>query len=96
MGSIYTRVKSFFDSEIPRSLLLVGLDAAGKTTILGQLKFREAVTTIPTIGFNVETLKYKKLTMTFWDLGGQDRIRKLWHHYMDNKNGIIYVVDSTD
>lgn len=40
-------------------ILMVGLDAAGKTTILYKLKLGEIVTTIPTIGFNVETVEYK-------------------------------------
>lgn len=75
---------------------MVGLDAAGKTTILYKLKLGEIVTTIPTIGFNVETVEYKKLTFTVWDVGGQDKIRPLWRHYYQNTQGIIYVVDSND
>ncbi|XP_058768186.1 uncharacterized protein LOC131641909 [Vicia villosa] len=52
---------------------MVALDAAGKTTILYKLKLGEIVTTIPTIGFNVETVEYKKITYTVWDVGGQDK-----------------------
>ena len=48
---------------------MVGLDAAGKTTILYKLKLGEVVTTIPTIGFNVETVEYKNLSFTVWDVG---------------------------
>ena len=59
----------------------VGLDAAGKTTILYKLKLGEIVTTIPTIGFNVETVEYKNISFTVWDVGGQDKIRPLWRHY---------------
>ena len=58
-----------------------GLDAAGKTTILYKLKLGEIVTTIPTIGFNVETVEYKNISFTVWDVGGQDKIRPLWRHY---------------
>ena len=79
----------------------VGLDAAGKTTILYKLKLGEIVTTIPTIGklvrrltcfpyrliilhllqgFNVETVEYKNISFTVWDVGGQDKIRPLWRH----------------
>lgn len=75
---------------------MVGLDAAGKTTILYKLKLGEVVTTIPTIGFNVETVEYKNITFTMWDVGGQDKIRKLWRHYFANTHAIIYVVDSSD
>ena len=59
----------------------LGLDAAGKTTILYKLKLGEIVTTIPTIGFNVETVEYKNISFTVWDVGGQDKIRPLWRHY---------------
>jgi ADP-ribosylation factor protein 1 len=75
---------------------MVGLDAAGKTTILYKLKLDENVTTIPTIGFNVETVQYKKINFTMWDVGGQDKIRPLWRHYYANTNAVIFVVDSND
>jgi len=75
---------------------MVGLDAAGKTTVLYKLKLGEIVTTIPTIGFNVETVKYKNINFTVWDVGGQDKIRPLWRHYYQNTEGVIYVVDSND
>jgi len=77
-------------------ILMVGLDAAGKTTILYKLKLGEVVTTIPTIGFNVETVEYKNICFTVWDVGGQDKIRPLWRHYYQNTNGLIFVVDSND
>ena len=54
---------------------MVGLDAAGKTTILYKLKLGEVVTTIPTIGFNVETVEYKNISFTVWDVGGQDKVQ---------------------
>lgn len=75
---------------------MVGLDAAGKTTILYKLKLGEIVTTIPTIGFNVETVEYKNISFTVWDVGGQDKIRPLWRHYFQNTQGLIFVVDSND
>jgi len=75
---------------------MLGLDAAGKTTITYRLKLGDVVTTIPTIGFNVETIQYKKLQMTMWDIGGQDKIRPLWRHYFVNTSGLIFVVDSND
>ncbi|OXK50103.1 hypothetical protein CDL38_02810 [Escherichia coli] len=77
-------------------ILMVGLDAAGKTTILYKLKLGEIVTTIPTIGFNVETVEYKNINFTVWDVGGQDKIRPLWRHYFQNTQGLIFVVDSND
>lgn len=75
---------------------MVGLDAAGKTTILYKFKLGEVVTTVPTVGFNVETVEYKNISFTVWDIGGQDKIRKLWRYYYQGINAIIYVVDSND
>ena len=75
---------------------MLGLDAAGKTTILYNLKIGEVVPTIPTLGFNVETVEYRNVSFTVWDVGGQDKLRRLWHHYFKGTQGIIYVVDSVD
>ena len=78
-------------------ILMVGLDAAGKTTILYKLKLNETVTTIPTIGFNVETVcPTKNVTFTVWDVGGQEKLRPLWRHYFKGAEGLIFVVDSSD
>lgn len=60
---------------------MLGLDNAGKTTILCKLKMGESVSTIPTVGFNVETVTYKNVKFNVWDVGGQDKIRPLWRHY---------------
>merc|ERR1712002_765759 len=62
-------------------ILILGLDGAGKTTILYRLQAGEVVTTIPTIGFNVETVVYKNLKFQVWDLGGQTSIRPYWRCY---------------
>lgn len=77
-------------------VLILGLDNAGKTTILYKLQMGEVVTTVPTIGFNVETVQYKGLRFQVWDLGGQTSIRPYWRCYYQNTNAIIYVVDSAD
>ncbi|GAB1598240.1 ADP-ribosylation factor 4-like [Argonauta hians] len=92
-------ISSLFQRMFGKSqmrILMVGLDAAGKTTILYKLKLGEVVTTIPTIGFNVETVEYKNINFTVWDVGGQDRIRPLWRHYFQNTQGLIFVIDSND
>lgn len=77
-------------------ILMVGLDAAGKTTILYQLKLGEMTNTAPTLGFNVETVAYKNIEFMVWDMGGQDAIRPLWRHYYENCQALIFVVDSAD
>jgi len=79
------------------SLLILGLDAAGKTAILYSLQLGEAIDyTVPTVGFNVEEIQVGKLLITMFDLGGQDKIRALWTHYYQQSDGIVFVVDSND
>merc|ERR1712099_228399 len=95
-GSFFAKAIEKMVGKQSMRILMVGLDAAGKTTVLYRLKLNEVVTTIPTIGFNVETVEYKNLRFTVWDVGGQDKIRPLWRHYYQGTNGLIYVVDSND
>jgi len=75
---------------------MVGLDAAGKTTVLYKLKLGEVVTTIPTIGFNVESVQYKNINFTTWDIGGRGGLRALYRHYYQNTDALLFVVDSND
>ena len=77
-------------------VLSLGLDASGRTTMLYKLKLGEVVTTIPTIGFNVETVTLGNSVLTIWDVGGGDKIRPLWRHYYQNTTGVIVVIDSND
>lgn len=77
-------------------ILILGLDNAGKTTLLYRLKIGEVVTTIPTIGFNVESVTYKNLNFNVWDLGGQTSIRPYWRCYYSNTAAVVFVIDSTD
>ena len=96
MGGVFAKALGRLVGKQEMRILMVGLDAAGKTTILYKLKLGEIVTTIPTIGFNVETVEYKNISFTVWDVGGQDKIRPLWRHYYQNTQGLIFVVDSND
>lgn len=96
MGAIFSSVFTrLFGSKEVR-ILILGLDNAGKTTILYRLQVDEVVQTIPTIGFNVETVSYKNIMFQVWDLGGQTSIRPYWRCYYPNTNAIIYVVDCAD
>lgn len=89
-------------SELPNEdirtyrVLLLGPESSGKTTILYRLKLNEVISSIPTIGFNVETLVHSNNKYTLWDLGGSPRMRYLWPHYYDNTNAIIFVIDAND
>ena len=96
MGGLFSSLIDRIFPKIPSRILMVGLDNAGKTTILYKLKLGEVVTTLPTIGFNVETVEYKNISFTVWDVGGQTKLRSLWHHYFENSDAVIFVVDSSD
>ena len=80
MGLLYSKIWRSLFSKKEMRILLLGLDAAGKTTILYQLKLGETVSTIPTIGFNVETVERKNINFTMWDVGGQDNWRRKHKH----------------
>ncbi|EDQ89630.1 uncharacterized protein MONBRDRAFT_36954 [Monosiga brevicollis MX1] len=96
MGLVASNLFNWLKGDMHARVVMVGLDAAGKTTILYKLKLGEVITTIPTIGFNVEEVQYKGLSMNVWDVGGQSKIRPLWRHYYNNVDAVIYVVDSAD
>lgn len=102
MGNVLTQyVQGALDAmanywKKPSRILLLGLDGAGKTTLLYKLKLGETITTIPTIGFNVETFSYKNIEFTAWDIGGQSKLRPLWRFYFQGADAIIYVVDAAD
>nr|XP_036215465.1 ADP-ribosylation factor 1 [Bactrocera oleae] len=79
----------------PTQIYLLGLNDAGKTAIFNSLLGRNFTLSQPTIGFNLEDVKYKDLSFSLWDLGGQCRLRSLWKHFLnENTNGIIFVVDA--
>ncbi|GMI94697.1 ARF-LIKE 1, ADP-ribosylation factor 3 [Hibiscus trionum] len=100
MGILFTKLFSSLFGNKEARILVLGLDNAGKTTILYRLQMGEVVSTIPTIGFNVETVQYNNIKFQVWDLGmqtrGQTSIRPYWRCYFPNTQAIIYVVDSSD
>lgn len=89
------------------SVLLLGLDNAGKTTLLSQIKalFQPRADgtpapnpgkTVPTVGQNVSTISLPDMYLKIWDVGGQITMRNLWQSYYSSCHAIIFVVDSTD
>ena len=70
-------------------VLIVGLDNSGKTTILKALSNENLKTISPTKGFNVKTFSKENLKLTFWDLGGQRAIRKIWQNYYEDNNAVV-------
>ncbi|EET00484.1 ADP-ribosylation factor(Arf)/Arf-like (Arl) small GTPase [Giardia duodenalis] len=96
MGIALSRlIQSLFGSRQAR-VVMVGLDAAGKTTILHQMAYGMTVETIPTMGFTLQTVKKGKLELDVWDIGGQSEFRNIWVHYYVDKHAAIFVVDAAD
>jgi small GTP-binding protein len=77
-------------------IAVVGLDSAGKTTMLNFLRFEKHIETLPTIGVNVEVLKRENVNLSIFDLGGQLHFRNLWGTLMRGSSAIIFVLDSAD
>ncbi|CAL9125079.1 uncharacterized protein LOC135678291 [Musa acuminata AAA Group] len=96
MGQAFRKLFDRFFGPVEMRVVMLGLDAAGKTTILYKLHIGEVLSTVPTIGFNVEKVQYKNVVFTVWDVGGQEKLRPLWRHYFSNTDALIYVVDSLD
>ncbi|KAK4433195.1 ADP-ribosylation factor 2 [Sesamum alatum] len=96
MGQAFRKLFDTLFGNTEMRVVMLGLDAAGKTTILYKLHIGEVLSTVPTIGFNVEKVQYKNVIFTVWDVGGQEKLRPLWRHYFNNTDGLIYVVDSLD
>ncbi|TNM97002.1 putative ADP-ribosylation factor-like protein 5C [Takifugu rubripes] len=95
MGFLLTKMLAVFGDR-EHKVVIVGLDNAGKTTILYQFLTKEAVHTSPTIGSNVEQITVRKTHFLVWDIGGQESLRASWYSYYCNTEIVILVVDSTD
>lgn len=95
MGLLFSKLWGLFTNE-EHKVIIVGLDNAGKTTILYQFLMNEVVHTSPTIGSNVEEVIWKNIHFIMWDIGGQESLRSAWNTYYANTEFVILVIDSTD
>jgi len=77
-------------------ILMLGLDNAGKTTILKKFNGEDITTISPTLGFNIKTLEFKQFKLNVWDVGGQQTIRSYWRNYFEQTDGVVWVVDCAD
>ncbi|KAK3248407.1 ADP-ribosylation factor protein 3 [Cymbomonas tetramitiformis] len=77
-------------------ILVLGLDNAGKTTILKKLSDEDVTTITPTQGFNIKSLMHEGFKLNVWDIGGQKSIRPYWRNYFDQTDCLLYVIDSAD
>uniref|UniRef100_A0A3B3YSY6 ADP-ribosylation factor-like protein 3 n=1 Tax=Poecilia mexicana TaxID=48701 RepID=A0A3B3YSY6_9TELE len=92
--SILRRLKQSPEQEV--RLLLLGLDNAGKTTLLKQLAAEDISHITPTQGFNIKSVQSSGFKLNVWDIGGQRKIRPYWRNYFENTDVLIYVIDSSD
>ncbi|KAJ9088349.1 ADP-ribosylation factor-like protein 2, variant 2 [Entomophthora muscae] len=77
-------------------ILMLGLDNAGKTTILKKINGEPTDTISPTLGFNIKTFIHGDYKLNFWDVGGQKSLRSYWKNYFENTDGLVWVIDATD
>ena len=97
MGNWITNVwDRLFGEKRDMKIVLVGLDAAGKTTILNKMRFDEVIATAPTIGVNTEDIQIKNVQIKVFDLAGQEKMRSVWKYYYSSIEGIIFVVDASN
>ena len=89
-------LKKTKEKEHEMRLLMLGLDNAGKTTILKKFNGEDISTISPTLGFNIKTLEYQDFKLNVWDVGGQSTIRSYWRNYFEKTDGLVWVVDSGD
>uniref|UniRef100_H3BAE0 ADP-ribosylation factor-like protein 3 n=1 Tax=Latimeria chalumnae TaxID=7897 RepID=H3BAE0_LATCH len=92
--SVLQKLKGSPEQEL--RIVLLGLDNAGKTTLLKKLASDDISTVTPTQGFNIKSMQFHGLKLNVWDIGGQRKLRPYWKKYLENTDLLIYVVDSTD
>merc|ERR1711936_1365357 len=93
---LLTILKKMKQKEKEVRLLMLGLDNAGKTTILKKFNGEDIDTISPTLGFNIKTLEHRGFKLNIWDVGGQKSLRSYWRNYFESTDALIWVVDSAD
>jgi len=89
-------IKKVKQREKEVRLLMLGLDNAGKTTILKKFNGEDISTISPTIGFNIQTLEFLGYKLNIWDIGGQKSLRTYWRNYFEMNDAVLWVVDCAD
>lgn len=93
---LMTILRKVKEKEREMRILILGLDNAGKTTIVKHLKGEDVHTVSPTLGFDINTMEFDGYRLNLWDVGGQQTIRAYWRNYFEQTDGIIWVIDSAD
>mmetsp|Transcript_42656 Transcript_42656/g.98785 ORF Transcript_42656/g.98785 Transcript_42656/m.98785 type:complete len:182 (+) Transcript_42656:107-652(+) len=89
-------LKKMKKDEKEARILMLGLDNAGKTTILKKLSEEDISHIMPTQGFNIKSLVQDGIKLNVWDIGGQKTIRPYWSNYFESSDALVYVIDSSD
>lgn len=89
-------IRKHKEKEKEMRVQILGLDNAGKTTVVKKFKDQDIHTISPTLGFNIDTQAFGDINLNFWDIGGQASLRSYWKNYYENTDGLIWVVDSCD
>lgn len=77
-------------------ILFLGLDNAGKSSVIKAFLGESIEDLSPTLGFEIKTVDCKGYRLSCWDVGGQTTIRAYWRNYFESTDGVVWVVDSTD
>uniref|UniRef100_A0A0V0J9Y3 ADP-ribosylation factor-like protein 2 n=1 Tax=Schistocephalus solidus TaxID=70667 RepID=A0A0V0J9Y3_SCHSO len=93
---LLTILKKLKQKEKEIRVLILGLDNAGKTTIVKKFNGEDIATIAPTLGFTIQTLEYMGYKLNVWDVGGQRSLRSYWRNYFETTDALIWVVDSSD
>merc|ERR1712061_271147 len=96
MGGLLSILKKMRKDEKEARILMLGLDNAGKTTILKKLSEEDITHIMPTQGFNIKSLVHEGFKLNVWDIGGQKTIRPYWSNYFESSDALVYVIDSSD
>jgi len=89
-------LKKLKQKEKDIRILVLGLDNAGKTTILKKFNGEDINTISPTLGFNISALEHRGFKLNIWDVGGQKSLRSYWRNYFEATDALIWVIDSSD
>ncbi|CAD8125178.1 unnamed protein product [Paramecium sonneborni] len=92
MGNPFTK----FNTIQKPQLIMLGLDAVGKTTILYKLKLGDIESIVPINGYNFEKIQIKQFDIISWDIGEPDKIRVFWKPFFQKSDGLIFVIDCSD
>ncbi|KZV68924.1 ARF/SAR superfamily [Peniophora sp. CONT] len=93
---LLTIIRKNRQKEKEMRVLFLGLDNAGKTTILKKLNGEDIMSVSPTLGFNIKTFVHNNYTLNVWDVGGQRTLRPYWRNYFEQTDALVWVVDSGD